>query len=93
MAARGRPKSGCEWITNWPSGGKWGKCTPAMAAQIAAEGKYQIRLVSKAVKVTRFILLQPDWAKTIRQRNYAVDVALRIDAIRASSSERRRMAA
>lgn len=70
-----------KWISNWPDGGKWGSCSPAMAAQIAAEGRCQVLLVSDDVPITRFILGTPAWAQTLSQRHRAVALALRLSPL------------
>lgn len=79
-----------KWITNWPAGGKWGTCHAALAAQIAAEGKYQVRLVADDFVATRYLLQIPVWAQTFAQRHPAVALARRLspmDLYRAAQAE------
>lgn len=71
------------WITNWPHGRKWGSCSAAMAAQIAADplSRCQVALVDGARKLSRHILhcrIDGDhWTAEARGRR-AVAMALRL---------------
>jgi hypothetical protein len=65
-----------KWITNWPHGGKWGRCNAAMAAQIVAQGMFTVRLVADNQPVSRIILQTPAWAQTTLQQHRSVAVAL-----------------
>lgn len=85
---RGRPpklSDDCKWVTNWPHGpgGKWGRCEPALAAQIAADpkGMCQVMLVSGSIKLSRIILHTPEWSQTLRKQNKALEVALRLSPL------------
>lgn len=71
-------------------------CSASLAAEIAAEGRCELRMVAGRQKITRIILATPRWAQTLRERHRAVDVALKLaplDHYRAQTAGQRRKAA
>jgi hypothetical protein len=66
------------WITDWPHGRKWGSCSAAMAAQIAADGRRRVALVETTHPLSRHILAMPAFAQSLCQRAPAVAMARRL---------------